>query len=77
MNEIAELRGAPLGQNCPRAMARYKALFAWCDPNDLQETQPDVQQKPTFQDITLLTEAPEQAITDFEKRLEDALHMRR
>jgi hypothetical protein len=50
--------------------------LARCDPIDLPETLPDVQQKPTFQDIMLLTEAPEQAILDFEKRLEDALHPR-
>ena len=72
MNEIAELRGA-IGAELP---ARYKDLLARCDPNNHQETLSDVQQKPTFQDITLLTEAPEQAIADFEKRLEDALSTR-
>ena len=72
VNEIAELRGA-VGAGLPM---RYEDLLARCDLNDLPETLPDVQQKPTFQDIMLLTEAPEQAITDFEKRLEDALHTR-
>jgi hypothetical protein len=72
MNEIAELGGA-VGAELP---VRYKDLLAWCDPKDLPETLPDVQQKPIFQGITLLTEAPEQDVTDFEKRLEDALHTR-
>jgi hypothetical protein len=47
---------------------RYEGLLARCDRTDLPETLPDVPQKPTFQAITLLTEVPEQAITDFEKR---------
>jgi hypothetical protein len=72
MNEIAELGGA-VGAELP---VRYKDLLAWCDPKDLPETLPDVQQKPIFQCITLLTEAPEHDVTDFEKRLEDALHTR-
>jgi hypothetical protein len=72
MNEVAELGGA-VGAGLP---VRYKDLLARCDPNDLPEILPDIQQKPTFQRITLLTEAPEQDVTDFEKRLEDALHTR-
>jgi hypothetical protein len=72
MNEIAELGGA-VEAALPML---YKDLLARCDPNDLPETLPDVQQKPTFQRITLLTEAPEQDVIDFEKRLEDALHTR-
>jgi hypothetical protein len=72
MNEITELGGA-VGAELPML---YKDLLARCDPNDLPETLPDVQQKPTFQGITLLTEAPKQDVTDFEKRLNDALHTR-
>jgi hypothetical protein len=72
MNEIAELADA-VGAELP---VRYKDLLAWCDPKDLPETLPDVQQKPIFQGITLLTKAPEQEVTDFEKHLEDALHTR-
>jgi hypothetical protein len=72
MNEIAELGGA-VGAELPM---RYKDLLARCDPKDLPETLPDVQQKPTFQRITLSTEAPAQDVTDFEKRLEDALDTR-
>jgi len=56
MNEIAELGGAVMAE----LPVRYKDLLAWCDPKDLPETLPDVQQKPIFQGITLLTEAPEQ-----------------
>jgi len=72
MNEIAELGGA-VGAELPLL---YKDLLARCAPNDLPEALPDVQQKPTCQGITLSTEAPAQDVTDFEKRLEEALHTR-
>jgi hypothetical protein len=55
---------------------RYKDLVARCDPKDLLEALPDVQEKPIFQGITLSTEAPEHDVVDFEKRLDDALHAR-
>jgi hypothetical protein len=71
-NEIAQLGGA-VGAELPVC---YKDLLARCDPNDLPETLPDVQQKPTFQGITLLTDAPEQDVIDFEKHLEGALNTR-
>jgi hypothetical protein len=72
MNEIAELGGAVAAE----FPVRYKDLLASCDPKDLPETLPDVQQEPIFQRITRLTEAPEPGVTDFEKRLDDALHTR-
>ena len=44
MNEIAELGGA-VGAELP---VRYKDLLARCDPKDLPEALPDVQEKPIF-----------------------------
>lgn len=72
MNDIDELGGA-VGANLP---IQYKDLLNRCDPNDLPEELPEVKDHPIFRGITLSTEAPEQDVTNFEKRLEDALQSR-
>jgi len=72
MNDIDELGGA-VGANLS---IQCKDLLNRCDPKDLPEELPEVKDHPIFRGITFSTEAPEQDVTDFGKRLEDALQSR-
>jgi hypothetical protein len=72
MNQIDELGGAV----CAELPLQYKDLLARCNPKNLPEELPDVNDHPIFRGITLSTGAPKKEVADFEQRLEHALHTR-
>jgi len=72
MNQIEELGGGVAAE----LSIQYKDLLARCDAKALPEALPEVKDHPIFRGITLSTAAPEQDVTDFERRLEEALQGR-
>src|SRR5262249_24724344 len=72
MNQIEELGGG-VGAELP---IQYTDHLSRCNVRDFPESLPEVKDHPIFRGITLSTAAPEQEVTDFEQRLEEALQAR-